>query len=57
MLIDIATATGGRVISEELGFKLENVVIGMLGQAKRIIVDKDNTTIIGGSGEKRQNRR
>lgn len=52
ILMDIATATGGRVISEELGFKLENVVIGMLGQAKRVIVDKDNTTIIDGNGEK-----
>jgi chaperonin GroEL len=52
MLMDIATATGARVISEELGFKLENVVIGMLGQAKRVIVDKDNTTIIDGGGEK-----
>ncbi|HGE69201.1 TPA: chaperonin GroEL [Candidatus Poribacteria bacterium] len=52
MLMDIAIATGGRVISEELGFKLENVVVGMLGQAKRIIVDKDNTTIIGGNGDK-----
>ncbi|MGB9595347.1 MAG: chaperonin GroEL [Candidatus Poribacteria bacterium] len=52
MLMDIAIATGGRVISEELGFKLENIVIGMLGQAKRIIVDKDNTTIIGGNGDR-----
>ncbi len=52
MLMDIAIATGGRVISEELGFKLENVVIGMLGQAKRVIVDKDNTTIIGGNGDR-----
>ena len=52
MLMDIAIATGGRVISEELGFKLENVVVGMLGQATRIIVDKDNTTIIGGNGDK-----
>ncbi len=51
MLMDIAVATGGQLISEELGFKLENVVIGMLGQAKRITVDKDNTIIIGGAGK------
>jgi len=51
MLTDIAISTGGQVISEELGFKLENVVIGMLGQAKRVIVDKDSTTIIGGRGK------
>lgn len=50
MLSDIAIATGGQVISEELGFKLENVVIGMLGQAKRVVIDKDSTTIIGGNG-------
>ena len=52
MLEDIAVLTGGQVISEESGIRLENVVIGMLGAARRIIVDKDNTTIIGGSGEK-----
>lgn len=51
ILSDIAVATGGQVISDELGFKLENVVVGMLGQAKRIVVDKDNTTIIGGMGK------
>jgi chaperonin GroEL len=51
MLSDIAIATGGQLISNELGFKLENVVIGMLGQARRIIVDKENTTIIGGMGK------
>ncbi len=51
MMADIAVSTGGQVISEELGFRLENVVVGMLGQAKRIIVDKDSTTIIGGSGK------
>ena len=51
MLADIATVTGGQVISEELGFKLENVVVGMLGQAKRVVVDKDNTTMIGGGGK------
>src|SRR3979409_1021983 len=48
MLVDIAKLTGGKVISEELGFKLENTVLGDLGQAKRLVVDKDNTTIIDG---------
>lgn len=48
---DIAVSTGGQVISEEIGFRLENVVIGMLGQARRVIIDKDNTTIIGGMGK------
>ncbi len=52
MLEDIAVLTGGQVISEESGIRLENIVIGMLGAARRVIVDKDNTTIIGGSGEK-----
>lgn len=51
MLSDIAISTGAQVISEELGFKLENVVVGMLGQAKRVVVDKDTTTIIGGNGK------
>jgi len=51
MLMDIAITTGGQVISEELGFKLENVVIGMLGQAKKVLIDKDNTIIIGGIGK------
>ena len=50
MLDDIAVLTGGRVISEETGFKLENVTTGDLGKAKKIIVDKDNTTIIEGGG-------
>ena len=52
MLEDIATLTGGQVVSEETGIRLENVVIGMLGTARRVIVDKDNTTIVGGSGAK-----
>jgi len=52
MLADIAILTDGQVISEESGIRLENVVVGMLGTARRVIVDKDNTTIIGGSGEK-----
>ena len=51
MLTDIATLTSAKVISEELGFKLENTVLGDLGQAKRIVVDKDNTTVIGGKGK------
>ena len=52
MLEDIAVLTGGGVISEEVGIKLENVGLSDLGQARRIIVDKDNTTIIEGSGKK-----
>ncbi len=52
MLEDIAVLTGGRVISEEAGFKLENVGIDMLGSARRVIIDKDNTTIVEGGGEK-----
>jgi chaperonin GroEL len=51
MLQDIATLTGGQVISEEVGFKLENTVINDLGRAKRIVVDKDNTTLIDGAGD------
>src|SRR5918998_1298633 len=51
MLRDIAVLTGGQVISEELGFKLENTVVSDLGRAKRIVVDKDNTTLIDGAGE------
>jgi chaperonin GroEL len=50
MLRDIAVLTGGNVISEEVGFKLENAVIGDLGRAKRVVVDKDNTTIVDGEG-------
>jgi chaperonin GroEL len=51
MLTDIAVLTAAKVISEELGFKLENTVLADLGQAKRLVVDKDNTTIIGGKGK------
>jgi chaperonin GroEL len=51
MLQDIAILTNGQVISEEVGFKLENAVISDLGKAKRIVVDKDNTTVIDGAGE------
>jgi chaperonin GroEL len=52
MLQDIAILTGGQVISEELGIKLEDVELKQLGRAKRVVVDKDNTTIIGGYGAK-----
>src|SRR3989449_4281907 len=51
MVTDIAILTGGKVISEELGVKLENTVLDDLGHAKRILIDKDNTTIIGGKGK------
>ena len=54
MLEDIAILTGGQVISEEVGLKLEDAKLAQLGRAKRIVVDKDNTTIIGGEGEKPQ---
>jgi chaperonin GroEL len=52
MLEDIAILTGGKVIAEELGIKLENVTLNDLGRAKRIVVDKDNTTVIDGAGKK-----
>jgi chaperonin GroEL len=52
MLEDIAILTGGRVISEDLGIKLENIKLNDLGRAKRITVDKDNTTIVDGAGDK-----
>jgi chaperonin GroEL len=51
MLEDVAILTGGRVISEEAGFKLENATTGDLGKAKSITVDKENTTIVGGAGK------
>ncbi|WP_120716613.1 chaperonin GroEL [Tsuneonella amylolytica] len=50
MLQDIAILTQGEMISEDLGIKLENVTVGMLGQAKRVSIDKDNTTIVDGAG-------
>ena len=53
MLQDMAIVTGGRVIAEELGLKLENVTVKDLGHAKRILIDKDNTTIIDGGGSKK----
>src|SRR5271167_114016 len=52
MLEDIAILTGGQVISEDLGIKLENVTLDMLGQAKKISVEKENTTLIDGAGKK-----
>lgn len=51
MLEDIAALTGGRVITEDLGIKLENVQLEDLGEAKRVVIDKDNTTIIEGAGD------
>ncbi len=51
MLGDIAILTGGQVISEELGFKLENAVVSDLGSAKRVVIEKDDTTLIDGGGE------
>jgi chaperonin GroEL len=52
MLEDIAVLTGGQVISEDLGIKLENVTLNMLGRAKRVRVEKENTTIVDGAGKK-----
>jgi chaperonin GroEL len=52
MLEDIAVLTGAKLVSEELGLKLENITINELGKAKRIVSDRENTTIIGGGGEK-----
>jgi len=52
ILQDIATLTGGQVISEDLGVKLEDVQLEQLGHARRVVVDKDNTTIIGGAGKR-----
>ncbi|WBQ19193.1 chaperonin GroEL [Sphingobium yanoikuyae] len=52
MLEDIAILTGGNVVSEDLGIKLENVKIDMLGRAKKVVIDKDNTTVIDGVGHK-----
>jgi chaperonin GroEL len=52
MLDDIATLTGGQVVSEEVGFKLENATLTDLGRCKRIVVDKDNTTLVDGAGKR-----
>ncbi|MDA1284355.1 MAG: chaperonin GroEL [Proteobacteria bacterium] len=54
MLEDISILTGGQVISEDLGIKLETVTIDMLGKAKRIVIDKENTVIVGGAGKKKE---
>jgi chaperonin GroEL len=54
MLQDIAVLTGGQVVSEEVGFKLENATLNELGKAKRIVIDKDNTTIVDGAGDSDQ---
>jgi chaperonin GroEL len=51
MLRDIAVLTGGQVISEEVGFKLENATLNDLGKAKRVVIDKDNTTVVDGKGK------
>ena len=53
MLQDIAVLTGGQVVSEDLGIKLENVTVDMLGSAKRVSIDKDNTIVIDGAGKKK----
>jgi chaperonin GroEL len=53
MLEDIAILTGGTMIAEDLGIKLENVALTMLGRAKRVLIEKENTTIIGGGGKKK----
>jgi chaperonin GroEL (HSP60 family) len=52
MLQDIAVLTGGQAISEDLGIKLDNVTINMLGRAKKVMIDKENTTIVNGAGKK-----
>ncbi len=52
MLQDIAILTGGQAISEDLGIKLENVTVNMLGKAKKVMIDKENTTIVNGAGKK-----
>src|SRR2546430_2560724 len=54
MLEDIAVLTGGQVISEDLGIKLENVTLNMLGRAKTVLIEKENTTIIDGAGKKKE---
>jgi chaperonin GroEL len=53
MLEDIAVLTGGQLISEDLGIKLENVTVAMLGRAKKVVIDKEKTTIIDGAGKKK----
>ena len=53
MLEDIAILTGGQLISDDLGMKLENVTLNMLGRAKKVVIDKENTTIVNGAGKKK----
>jgi chaperonin GroEL len=53
MLQDIAILTGGQAISEDLGIKLENVTLAMLGRAKKVVIEKENTTIVDGAGKKK----
>src|SRR5207247_9462235 len=54
MLEDVATLTGGKAITEDLGIKLENLKLTDLGSAKKVVVDKDNTTIIDGAGNTKE---
>jgi chaperonin GroEL len=54
MLEDIAILTGGQLISDELGMKLESVTINMLGRARKVVIDKENTTIVNGAGKKKE---
>ena len=56
MLQDIAVLTGGQAISEDLGIKMENVTLAMLGRAKKVMIDKENTTIVSGAGKKADHR-
>src|SRR5260221_6585048 len=53
MLEDIAILTGGKLISDELGMKLESVTVNMLGRARKVVIDKENTTIVSGAGKKK----
>ena len=52
MLEDIAILTGGQAISEDLGIKLDKVTVDMLGRAKKVMIEKENTTIVNGAGKK-----
>src|SRR3569833_2469300 len=54
MLEDLAILTGGQLISEDLGMKLENVTVKMLGRAGKVVIDKENTTIVNGAGKKKE---
>ena len=56
MLEDIAILTAGQVVSEDIGIKLENVTLDMLGRAKKVRLDKENTTIVDGNGEQARHR-